>query len=404
MGQKPEEIEDMAIADKEHKYARYEDVDKEQLEKDIDAIKETMDPVGEEDFQHLLKLERWGRMFTFSGYGLIAVLSLIELLSGGLSGYIFWPVAVVAAILISTGNVARWADVTHPVLHGAYDKVPNIPEKYTKKVYAKGARRYIDWLDWIKPDAWSYEHNIMHHYHLGEADDPDNVERNLQWLIQSKTPMFLRYVIVYAFAGMWKFLYYAPNTLRILENKKRRDQDKLELSDFELDPRTKNGLELWMEYLLPYAVIKFILFPLLFLPLGMEAVFNAFIIILIAEFFANLHSFLVIVPNHSAEDIYMFSEPHKSTGEFYLRQIMGSVNYNTGSDFKDFAHGFLNYQIEHHLFPNMPHSYYQKMQPIVKDICKKHNLEYRQESVFKRALMTIDLMVGKTKLLRVEGV
>ena len=404
MGQKPEEIDDMVIADKEHKYARYEDVDKEQLEKDIDAIKETMDPVGEEDFQHLLKLERWGRYFTFSGYALIAVLSLIELLAGGLNGYIFWPLAVIAALLISTGNVARWADVTHPVLHGAYDKVPNIPEKYTKKVYAKGARRYIDWLDWIKPEAWAYEHNIMHHYHLGEEDDPDNVERNLQWLIQSKTPMFLRYVIVYAFAGMWKFLYYAPNTLRILENKKRRDQDKLELSDFELDPRTKNGLELWMEYLLPYAVIKFILFPLLFLPLGMEAVFNAFIIILMAEFFANLHSFLVIVPNHSAEDIYMFSEPHKSTGEFYLRQIMGSVNYNTGSDFKDFAHGFLNYQIEHHLFPNMPHSYYQKMQPIVKEICKKHNLEYRQESVFKRALMTIDLMVGKTKLLRVDGI
>jgi hypothetical protein len=52
----------------------------------------------------------------------------------------------------------------------------------------------------------------------------------------------------------------------------------------------------------------------------------------------------------------------------------------------------------------MPHSYYQKMQPIVKEICKKHNLEYRQESVFKRALMTIDLMVGKTKLLRIDGI
>ena len=404
MGQKPEEVEEMAIADKEHKYARYEDVDKEQLEKDIDAIKDTMDPVGEEDFQHLLKLERWGRIFTFSGYGLIALLSLVELLAGGLSSFIFWPIAIVAAILISTGNVARWADVAHPVLHGAYDKVPNIPEKYTKKVFAKGARRYIDWLDWIKPQAWEYEHNIMHHYHLGETEDPDNVEKNLQWLIQSKTPMFLRYIIVYAFAGMWKFLYYAPNTLRILENKKNRDQQKLEVTDYELDPRTKNGLELWMEYYLPYIVIKFILFPLLFIPLGLEAVFNAFIIILIAEFFANLHSFLVIVPNHSAEDIYMFNEPHKSTGEFYLRQIMGSVNYNTGSDFKDFVHGFLNYQIEHHLFPNMPHSYYQKMQPIVKEICKKHNLEYRQESVFKRIVMSIDLMVGKTKLLRVDGI
>jgi len=190
----------------------------------------------------------------------------------------------------------------------------------------------------------------------------------------------------------------------ILENKKRKEQDRLEIKDYELDPRTKNGLDLWMEYYLPYAVIKFMVFSLLFLPFGTKAVVNALIIILIAEFFANFHSFLVIVPNHSAEDIYMFSEPSKSTGEFYLRQIMGSVNYNTGSDFIDFLHGFLNYQIEHHLFPNMPLSYYQKMQPIVKEICKKHNLEYRQESVFKRALMTIDLMVGKTKLLRVDGI
>jgi len=403
MGKQPQEVEELAIVNKEHKYARYEDVNKEQLEEDVNAIKETMGAVTEEDFQHLLKLEKWGRMFTFSGYGLILLLSILGL-GGELSAFLFWPIAIIAALLISTGNVARWADVTHPILHGAYDKVPNIPERYTKKYFAKGARRYVDWLDWIKPQAWEYEHNIMHHYHLGETEDPDNVEKNLQWLIQSKTPMWLRYVIVYAFAGMWKFLYYAPNTLRILENKKNRDQQKLEVTDYELDPRTKNGLELWMEYYLPYIVIKFIVFPILFLPFGAQASINALIIILIAEFFANLHSFLVIVPNHSAEDIYMFNEPHKSTGEFYLRQIMGSVNYNTGTDFLDFVHGFLNYQIEHHLFPNMPHSYYQKMQPIVKDICKKHNLEYRQESVFKRIGMTIDLMVGKTKLLRVDGI
>ncbi len=380
-------------------YARYEDVDKEQLERDINEIKETMAPVGQEDFEHLLKLEKWGRAFTLGGVVVMVLMAIF----GIISGFWFWVLATVAALALSTGNVARWADVVHPILHGAYDKVPNIPKRYTKKYFAKGARRYVDWLDWIKPQAWEYEHNIMHHYHLGESEDPDNVEKNLQWLIRSKTPMFIRYIIIYAFAGMWKFLYYAPNTLRILENKKRRDADKLEIKDFQLDPRKEHGLELWMEYLLPYIVIKFVLFPVLFLPFGTTAAVNALIILLLAEFFANLHSFLVIVPNHSAEDIYMFNEPHKSTGEFYLRQIMGSVNYNTGSDWIDFLHGFLNYQIEHHLFPNMPHSYYQKMQPIVKEICKKHNLEYRQESVFKRIKMSIELMVGKTKLLRVDA-
>jgi len=386
-----------------HEYAKYEDIDKDQLQADLEEIKKNLGPVGQEDFEHLLKLERWQKTLTYGGFFLIYIISALEL-SYGLSGFFFWFLAVISAVMIGVGNVARWADVTHPILHGAYDKVPNIPHKYTKSGYARGLNRYFHWLDWIKPEAWEYEHNIMHHYHLGELDDPDNVERNVQWLVNSKIPMFIRYIIIYAFAGMWKFLYYAPNTLRILENKERRKKNLEEILDYEWSPFTKNGYLLWTQYMLPYALVKFVLFPLLFLPLGTTAMFNAFIILLISEFVANLHSFLVIVPNHSADDIYMFTEPHKSTGEFYLRQIMGSVNYNTGSDLIDFAHGFLNYQIEHHLFPNIPHSYYQKMQPIVKEVCKKHNLEYRQESVFKRAFMTIELMVGKTKPLRVAGV
>jgi len=384
-------------------YTRYEDIDKEQLQKDIEEAKATIGEATQEDFEHLLKMERWGRAFTFSGYLMIAVISIAEIAMGGL-GYLFWVFAIIAGLLISTGNVARWANVTHPILHGAYDKVPNIPAKYTKKYYAQGSRRFLDWLDWINPKAWSYEHNIMHHYHLGEDDDPDNVERNMQWLIKSKTPMWARRLFVILFAGTWKFTYYAPNTLRILQNKKLKEENKMQISDYQFDPRTPFGFELWWDYYLPYAMIKFIVIPALFLPLGTTAVLNAFIIVMIAEYFANLHSFLVIVPNHSADDIYMFSEPYKGQGEFYLRQIMGSVNYKTGSDFNDYFHGFLNYQVEHHLFPDKPLSFYQKTQPLVKKICKKHNLEYRQESVFKRMAMTIDLMVGKTKLLRVNGV
>ncbi len=384
-------------------YTPYEQIDKEELKQDIEAIKENIGNPSEEDFQHLLKMERWGRTFTFSGYGLIVALVTLELFAP-VSSLLFWSFAIVSAFLISTGNVARWANVTHPILHGAYDKVPNVPFHYTRKGFAKGSRRYLDWLDWIEPKAWSYEHNIMHHYHLGEKDDPDNVELNTQWITQSKMPMWVRYILIYSFAATWKFTYYAPNTLRVLANKKLKEEDKIEIESLDWSPKTPLGLELWMDNILPYFIIKFMVIPALFIPFGISAVFTALLVVVLAEVFTNLHSFLVIVPNHSAEDIYMFSEPSKGEGEFYLRQIMGSVNYNTGSDFIDFMHGWLNYQVEHHLFPNLPLSQYQKMQPIVKEICKKHNLEYRQESVFKRMKMTIELMVGKTKLLRVDGV
>ena len=385
-------------------YADYRDVDKDQLQKDIDEIKKTIGAVTEEDYQHLRKLERWGRGATLSGFAMIAIINILTITQYALPTYLFWIIGIIGALLMGIGNVGRWANVAHPVLHGAYDKVPNIPAKYTKDGFANGSRRWIDWMDWIKPDAWAFEHNIMHHYHLGEEDDPDNVEKNLIWLHNMKMPMFIKYSIVYSFATVWKLVYYAPNTLRILENKERRSKKLPETKDFEISPFTKNGLALWKDYILPYGIFQFIFLPILFLPLGWSAVLNVFILLLIAEIVANLHSFLVIVPNHSAEDIYQFSTPHKTQGEYYLRQIMGSVNYNTGTDLIDFSHGFLNYQIEHHLFPNMPHSFYQKMQPIVKDICKKHNLEYRQDSVFKRIGMSVDLMVGKTKVLRIDGI
>jgi len=387
----------------EHTYAPYTEIDQKQLQIDIDNIKKTI-KVGQEDFEHLLKLEKWGKIATFGGFGLIALVVILNSFNSGISNFDFYFFGIIGAFLIGVGNVARWSNVTHPILHGAYDKVPNIPFRYTKKGFAAGNRRYIDWLDWIKPDAWAFEHNIMHHYHLGEDDDPDNVEKNLKWLHAKKIPMWMKYAVVYGFATFWKLLYYAPNTLRILENKERLTQGLKPTGKYEINPFTKRGKELWLHYILPYGIFQFVLLPLLFLPFGWSAVLSAFGFLLLGELFANLHSFLVIVPNHSAEDIYQFSTPHKTQGEYYLRQIMGSVNYNTGTDFIDFMHGFLNYQIEHHLFPNMPSSFYQKMQPIVKDICKKHNLEYRQESVFKRIFMSIELMVGNTKVLRVDGV
>jgi len=386
-------------------YTDYRDVDQKQLQIDIDAIKKNIGATTWEDFEHLLKLERWGRASTFSGFGLIVLIIYLSSSAYGISSLFFWSIGFFGAFLMGVGNISRWSNVTHPILHGAYDKVPNIPKRYTKDGFAQGNRRFIDWMDWIKPDAWAFEHNIMHHYHLGETDDPDNVEKNLVWLHEAKMPNWTKYTVVYLFALTWKYTYYAPNTLRILENKERQKKKLPDTLDYELSPFSKNGRALWLEYYLPYASFKFLLVPFLFFPLGgLTAVLNVLILMIIAEVFANAHAFLVIVPNHSAEDIYQFSTPHKTQGEYYLRQIMGSVNYNTGSDLIDFGHGFLNYQIEHHLFPNMPLSYYQKMQPIVKEVCKKHNLEYRQESVFKRVFMTLDLMVGKTKLRTIEGI
>ncbi len=365
----------------------YAQVDKAQLAKDIDDIKKTIGKPTQEDFQHLKKVELWGRLSAILGYA---------------TAWIF-PFNLLSAFLISIGNISRWANVAHPVMHGAYDKVPGIPKRYTRKGFAVGWRRAIDWLDWIEPSAWDHEHNKLHHYNLGEENDPDNIEVNLEWLRNSNLPMWMRYIIVLLFAGIWKIAYYAPNTLKMTANAERRRRSEPEFDTFlRLDawsPFAADGFRLWTRNFLPYIGFRFVLMPLLFLPLGWEAVINVLLTSLLAELFANLHSFLVIIPNHSGEDIYRFDEPSNSRGEFYLRQIIGTVNYKTGANHIDFFHGWLNYQVEHHLFPALPLNHYQEMQPIVKQVCEKHNLPYRQENVFKRLRMTLDLMVGKSNLL-----
>lgn len=48
----------------------------------------------------------------------------------------------------------------------------------------------------------------------------------------------------------------------------------------------------------------------------------------------NLHSFVAIATNHCGEDVYRFdTDVQPKTDEFYLRAVIGSVNYPTACDF-----------------------------------------------------------------------
>jgi fatty acid desaturase len=49
----------------------------------------------------------------------------------------------------------------------------------------------------------------------------------------------------------------------------------------------------------------------------------------------------------------------------------------------DFVYMGLNYQIEHHLFPNCPRINLPKITPYVKEICKKMKLEYTSVSIIE---------------------
>ena len=365
----------------------YQSVDREQLAKDIRQIhQQTLADIGPEDFKHLKKMERWGKLCSILGYA---------------TAWIF-PNPI-SALLISQGSFTRWTQVAHPVAHRGYDKLKLSDKNYTSKQFAQGWRRFLDWPDWMTPAGWHHEHDCLHHYSLGEITDPNNAQHNMQWLRQSSLPMWLRYVIVGLFSAVWKISYYTPRTHKELCLNAARQQGKPAPNMTRIGAWsvfTPQGRGLWLQSILPYMAYRFVLIPLLFLPLGSFAALSVLLTSLLAEMFTNMHTFLVMIPNHAGDDVMMFDEKAKGKGEFYLRQIVGSVNYPTGSNYNDFWYGWLNYQIEHHLWPDLPLSQYQKVQPQVLALCKKHNIPYCQESVFKRLLKAVDIMVGKTSMLK----
>ena len=77
--------------------------------------------------------------------------------------------------------------------------------------------------------------------------------------------------------------------------------------------------------------------------------------------------------------------------------------YRCGSDFVDYLSLWLNYQIEHHIFPDLPMSKYREIQPVVKSLCERHGIPYRQESVFRRFGRMADVVVGRTSGRRLES-
>lgn len=364
-------------------------LDVEAFTAELDAIAaEARADMGEADLRHLRKVEWIGR-----------AASLIGLATSWIAPN---PLSIFA---LSLGRFVRWTGVAHPVCHRGYEGVGATPRSRTGKGFAAGWRRVVDWLDWIDPDAWREEHNLQHHYRLNEEADPDLVERNLIWLRDSRLPRWLRRALVPFMAMSWKYVYYAPSTLEALARAQQRREGgpALDLAEALRARWSERGLwsflpvvtaRLWLRSWGPYFLVNFLVLPALFAPLGWWAVASVLINSALAEALTNTHAFVTIVPNHAGADLYRFEGRTRGRGEFYLRQIVGSANYRCGTDTVDLMSGWLNYQIEHHLWPDLSLLQYRRVQPRVRELCERHGVPYVQESVWTRVAKTVAVMVG----------
>ena len=76
----------------------------------------------------------------------------------------------------------------------------------------------------------------------------------------------------------------------------------------------------------------------------------------VANLIRNIWAYLVIFCGHFPDGAEKFDPAvleSETTADWYLRQMLGSANFDAGRVL-GFLSGHLCYQIEHHLFPDLP--------------------------------------------------
>jgi fatty acid desaturase len=105
-----------------------------------------------------------------------------------------------------------------------------------------------------------------------------------------------------------------------------------------------------------------------------------------ANIVRNLWSHAIIFCGHFPDQTYTYSQEeteNESRGGWYVRQLTGAANIEGGPMFHVLS-GNLGYQVEHHLFPDMPSTRYAEIAPRVREICERYELPYNTGPFFQQ--------------------
>ena len=97
-----------------------------------------------------------------------------------------------------------------------------------------------------------------------------------------------------------------------------------------------------------------------------------------ANVIRNVWSNAVIFCGHFPDGAEKFTKTDmvgETKGQWYLRQMLGSANFENGPALR-FMSGNLCYQIEHHLYPDLPSNRLHEISFRVKEVCDKYDLPY----------------------------
>lgn len=322
----------------------------EQLATELDELKrQTLSQVGASDAAYIRKVIVWQRALEWGGRALLML---------GFLHPVLWAIGVLS---LASAKILDNMEIGHNVLHGQYDWM-NDPHINS---------RQFDWDIACDGKSWQRIHNYEHHTYtnvIGKDRDFGygllRLSNDFSWRLKNLW-QFITYIYL-SVLFQWGVSYHELAAERVFMGKKKQGRaSKVDASELKRRFFSKGGKQLCKDYLV---------FPLLAGPLFLWVLCGN----LIANLLRNLWTSTIIFCGHFTSDVHTFSQAeceNETQGQWYYRQVLGSSNIKGGKLFHILT-GHLSFQIEHHLFPDLPSSRYQQVAPQVEAILSRHGIAY----------------------------
>jgi NADPH-dependent stearoyl-CoA 9-desaturase len=342
----------------------------EELAREFDAIRDRVaGELGERDRQYIEAMIEMQRR--------LAVIGRVGLLLPR-----FRPLAIGGASALAAAKILENMEIGHNVMHGQWDWM-NDPRIHSST---------WDWDTASTAEAWKHSHNYVHHTFTNiRGKDKDlgyeimRIDPHQKW-----HPIYLLqplYNLILAAFFEWGVAAHDLDHRAIKAGTKSKEQVRRELRGM--------GHKAWRQIVKDY-----IAFPALSGRKGFKSTLKANFT---ANIVRNVWSYSIIFCGHFPDQTYTFSKEEvedETSGHFYLRQLLGAANIE-GSPLFHVLSGNLGYQVEHHLFPDMPSSRYAQIAPKVKELCERYELPYnsgrfgRQLGSVQRTIVRLAFPGGK---------
>ncbi|TDO08199.1 fatty acid desaturase [Mycobacterium sp. BK086] len=274
-----------------------------------------------------------------------------------------WALGVVSlAVAKSIENM----EISHNVVHGQWDWM-NDPEIHSSS---------WEWDMAGVTSQWRYSHNYRHHMFANVVDLDDDlgfgimrVTRDVPWRPRNLAQPFRNALLAIIFE--WGIALHGLHS----------DHERA------TDAEDRNGQTRALKAKIKRQVLKdYVLIP----ALNGSRWRRALTANVAANVVRNLWAYMVIFCGHFPDGVATFTldaVKGESKGEWYLRQMLGSANFRAGRVLA-FLSGNLCYQIEHHLFPDLPSNRYADIAPRVRALCETYGLPYTTGPLLSQFLQT----------------